>query len=284
VQDLEALPFSTRRSSSSVDLYLDEDHVGSYSSTSPDDAEQFLIHLASIRHKRELLANRPLVLADDKDSLQQGVGVIVPHFWSGLPPAARITWELLQPETAEAVFDARADVISRWSNNAVAILDAIQTLPTTRQFDEPYFSFRWIVRNERDAAAFLTSTRCKLDHVSVHVDPSELDQLTRAFEVLGFLQVERPPQITAIPGTWLVGGLSMVHLNARTTPSETARAVGTAPHHICLSVDRFSFRCQALRAEGLELTLAGSLGRQAWFTCRSGTVVEIQPLPPEASS
>jgi catechol 2,3-dioxygenase-like lactoylglutathione lyase family enzyme len=217
-----------------------------------------------------------------------------PHIYRWDPDGeAALAWELGREPELEDALGAGADAIRRWASRPERLLDLAALAGPAAGGDQAHdgderaqneqqqghLSLRWILANERAAAAALSSAQVGIEHVSLHVDPHEEARLVRALvDGLGLVEVARPASITT-PGRWLQAGATRVHLNSRTARTEETGFPGTAPNHICFAVADPQAAAAAVQAAGFSIVRQGSLGNQTWWRLSSGTTIELQPIP-----
>jgi hypothetical protein len=207
----------------------------------------------------------------------------VPHVfcWRELDCPA-LAWERCQEAQVPVIFEAKGEDIARWARRPDALLELIGMAVSAPTDDTApgHLSMRWILAHELHVAELLTAARVRVEHVSLHVEPREVEALVSALaDALGMIEIGRPSSIT-VPGRWLQAGPTRVHLNSRPARPNESGFPGTAPNHICFAVADLDKSERALQAAGFVTTRAGSLGSQTWLRLSSGTVIELQPLWP----
>lgn len=269
------------RTDERVLIKVGDDLVASCAAVGWEHYAPFAIHLTQTRLRRGLLsAANPVQLSPVRGG-NDVLGLELPHFWSQAgSPGIEVVWEDLASERAIDVLGVSVEVATRWASRAEDLRLLLRECRRQPPGAATYLSFKWIVNHEIEIAQALTSTTCRLDHVSLHVAPDELEPLATILETVGLIRVSRPGSVEqAVAGAWLVAGNSMLHLNAR-TPDPTKQhplPTGTAPNHVCLVTDSFAERCETLRQTGIQLVAGGSIGNQVWFSIRSGVTIELQP-------
>jgi catechol 2,3-dioxygenase-like lactoylglutathione lyase family enzyme len=113
-----------------------------------------------------------------------------------------------------------------------------------------------------------------LHHVSIEVEPAEIDRATEFWTLLGFAAVE-PPQPLADSSVWLEREGTQVHLIPTKQP--------TTPHgHIAVVAPDFERTVAQLREHGFEVAPK----RELWNSPRAlaiapgGHRVELMAAPP----
>ena len=241
-------------------------------------ARAFGALLAEVRRARDLDATGLRVFVSDghpATAPPELPGVAwAPHLVAWAPAGdAGLAWEADTLERLTAALDAPAKAIAVWAEQPAALLRIAAAAPAVGPGD-PYLSLRWLLAHPREAVVAATA-HVAFDHVSVHVTPEEMTRVRAVLrEALGLVEVPRPGSIE-IPGHWLAAGLVRVHLNARGEVAQAAQ--GTAPNHICFSVEDLGAAQTAVEAHGFACERAGSLNGQVWFRLDSGTVIELQP-------
>jgi len=206
----------------------------------------------------------------------------VPHvFCWQHPDEAALAWELSPQEAIEKRLGPVA-AVKRWAKQAKQLLRLVEMAAAEQGtvdpgVDDDYLSFRWILAHENEVGEALTRSVVSIEHVSLHVDPSEEEVVVSVLiEALGLIEIQRPNSIS-VPGRWLQAGSSKVHLNSRQRREGEHGFPGTSPNHICFAVDDLDAAEAALENAGIATTRAGSLGHQVWFSL-SETTIELQPL------
>ena len=90
----------------------------------------------------------------------------------------------------------------------------------------------------------------KLSHVNVTV-PEELEELTKSFyaNVMGLLEVPKPPESKGRGGAWYQLGPVQLHLSRENPPADN----GSSKRHVCYSVQNLSGAEQHFRDAGVEI-------------------------------
>lgn len=116
----------------------------------------------------------------------------------------------------------------------------------------------------------------ELLHASLHT-PRSLEPARKFYaEVLGLLELERPP--LAVPGYWFSVNNAALHLNGREAPPIVGSTyAGSHPRHLCFGTSDLAALRVLLQEAGILITEAGSLGvPQLWITDPAGNVIEFQ--------
>jgi Glyoxalase/Bleomycin resistance protein/Dioxygenase superfamily len=114
-----------------------------------------------------------------------------------------------------------------------------------------------------------------LQHVTLEVDPEEIERSVEFWTLLGFVRVE-PPAALAETFVWMERGGSQIHLERNPSPV-------VPPHgHAAVVVEDFERTVERLRDAGFEV----SPGREHWGAPRAkaaalgGHTVELMAAPP----
>lgn len=239
---------------------------------------EFARMLVAIRASREQL-RPPIVLHEHPDG-NAGDGLAIPHVFVTPEGTPRVLFESLSEDVATELFDAETETIRQWVGNARELMELAALSRTIgsedQQASDEHLSFRWCVRNQVAAAQWL-ARKTALDHVSVHIDPRhQADVETLLSHVLRLVPVARPNTIRT-PGLWYAAGNTMIHVSTRSVAVDDGEHSGSAPNHLCISVDDLSEARRRLDDTSIGYTWSGSLGegRQLWVRVGS-LVIEIQ--------
>lgn len=197
-----------------------------------------------------------------------------------------LAWELSTRAELPDLVGARPEDVARWSQRPDLLIELGQlasAVKTPSEKNGEYLSFRWLMANQETAALALSAQSIAIEHVSLHVDVNQEDAVVRVLTVaLGLVEIPRPSSIS-IPGRWLQGGNSRIHINSREARDGEEGFPGTAPNHVCFAVADLPAVERALETQGLVIERAGSLAqRQVWFRLPGGSVIELQPQPSDA--
>ncbi len=118
-----------------------------------------------------------------------------------------------------------------------------------------------------------------LQHVTLEVQPGEIDRSVAFWELLGFVRVE-PPAALAETFVWMEHGGTQIHLERNPSPI-------VPPHgHTAVVVEDFGGTVERLRGAGFEV----APGRKHWGAPRAkaaapgGHTVELMAAPPLPAS
>jgi catechol 2,3-dioxygenase-like lactoylglutathione lyase family enzyme len=114
-----------------------------------------------------------------------------------------------------------------------------------------------------------------LHHVTLEVAPVEIDRSAEFWRLLGFAEVEPPPDLAA-DFTWLEREGTQIHLMRTDSPT-------VPPHgHVGVVVPSFEQTIERLREQGFEIALK----RERWGSQRAQAIapgrhrVELMASPP----
>lgn len=240
--------------------------------------ESFAVELLRVRKQRGLTQPR-LILSDYKNGLPGEEGSLAfPHIYQATDSfRPTLIWEEAPHEFAEQVLEADASAIELWAGQPEVILRLANEAGQGLGSDTVgHLSFRWVLKNQVIAASRVA--RSALDHVSIHCSPNTASVLGALLvQGLGLVEVARPASITT-PGRWFVSSNAMVHVSTRKVASPTAVGTGSAPNHICLSVDDLVAVLDYLERASLEYKISGSLTnvRQLWVRLGDNVTIEVQ--------
>ncbi len=115
-----------------------------------------------------------------------------------------------------------------------------------------------------------------LHHVSLEVDPDDVERVVEFFGLLGFSLVAAPDPIAPFV-TWLEAGRTQVHLIH--TPEPTTPMLG---HPAVVATD-FDSAVASLRDAGFQVEAADELwgARRSFAVMPGGQRVELMAAPPE---
>jgi hypothetical protein len=193
-----------------------------------------------------------------------------------------LVWERLPLDELDKKLGAYPAELERWATRPQLLLRLLSIASSTDKFVRPsdaqaHLSFRWIMANQEEAAAIVSRGVVEIEHVSIHVKPSEEESAVELLTLaLGLIEIPRPADIT-VPGRWLQAGCSRIHLNSRDGRADEADFPGPRPNHVCLAVSDLDGAEHSLKATGVSTLRAGSLGEQIWFRL-GGTSIELQPF------
>jgi catechol 2,3-dioxygenase-like lactoylglutathione lyase family enzyme len=114
-----------------------------------------------------------------------------------------------------------------------------------------------------------------LQHVTLEVEPGEIERSVAFWELLGFARV-KPPAALAETFTWMERKGTQIHLERNESPV-------VPPHgHVAVVVEDFERTVERLREGGFEL----QPGREHWgaprakATAPGGHIIELMAAPP----